>query len=260
MHDHMAMALVTGGGAVVEQRGRFQVGPGDVYLVPAGEHHRIVEARAPEAWGIGFDAVRFASTELAPLLEPFARAATGASTIVRIPSSRQAHVERLFAEIHRETAASDAGKHEDIVTASLLSLVLAEVARADMSRPDCAPRGGLVSDALRFIETRCLGPLSLGDVAAFVRRSPSHVSTAVRRATGQSVTEWIIAGRLAEARRRLLHSDEMVDVIAERVGYADPTHFIRLFRRAHGATPAAWRAGQRGTTRARPRRAPPSAS
>jgi AraC-like DNA-binding protein len=47
---------------------------------------------------------------------------------------------------------------------------------------------------------------------------------------------------MAEARRLLLHSDEMVDVIAERVGYADATHFIRMFRRAHGATPAAWRA------------------
>ncbi|MCI4371871.1 MAG: helix-turn-helix domain-containing protein, partial [Thermoplasmata archaeon] len=40
----------------------------------------------------------------------------------------------------------------------------------------------------------------------------------------------------------LLHSDERVDIIAERVGYADATHFIRMFRRAHGATPAAWRA------------------
>jgi AraC-like DNA-binding protein len=32
-----------------------------------------------------------------------------------------------------------------------------------------------------------------------------------------------------------------VDIIAERVGYADVTHFIRLFRRVHGVTPAAWR-------------------
>jgi AraC-like DNA-binding protein len=46
---------------------------------------------------------------------------------------------------------------------------------------------------------------------------------------------------MAQARRLLLHSDERVDVIAERVGYADATHFIRMFRREHGATPAAWR-------------------
>jgi AraC-like DNA-binding protein len=38
----------------------------------------------------------------------------------------------------------------------------------------------------------------------------------------------------------------MIEVIAERVGYADATHFIRLFRREHGVTPAAWRTGHHG--------------
>ncbi|HEY0463268.1 MAG TPA: AraC family transcriptional regulator [Polyangiaceae bacterium] len=37
----------------------------------------------------------------------------------------------------------------------------------------------------------------------------------------------------------------MVEIIAERVGYADATHFIRLFRRAYGVTPSAWRTAQR---------------
>lgn len=75
--------------------------------------------------------------------------------------------------------------------------------------------------------------------------NPAHVTTLVRRATGRPVQAWIIAGRLAEATRRLRHTDEIVDVIAERVGYADATHFIRLFRREHGITPAAWRSRQR---------------
>ena len=49
---------------------------------------------------------------------------------------------------------------------------------------------------------------------------------------------------MAEARRLLLHSDASIDTITGRVGYADPTHFIRMFRREHGVTPAAWRAAQ----------------
>ena len=82
------------------------------------------------------------------------------------------------------------------------------------------------------------------DVAAAVGRSPTYVTSALTRATGRSAGEWIVRGRMAEARRLLLHSDEMVDAISGRVGYADPTHFIRMFRREHGATPAAWRAAQ----------------
>jgi AraC-like DNA-binding protein len=49
---------------------------------------------------------------------------------------------------------------------------------------------------------------------------------------------------MAEARRRLRATDERVDAIATRVGYADVTHFIRQFRRAHGMTPSAWRKAQ----------------
>jgi AraC-like DNA-binding protein len=59
--------------------------------------------------------------------------------------------------------------------------------------------------------------------------------------TGRTVGEWILEYRMAEARRRLRGTDERVDIIAERVGYADVTHFIRQFRRLHRVTPAAWR-------------------
>ena len=50
---------------------------------------------------------------------------------------------------------------------------------------------------------------------------------------------------MAEARRLLLHSDLAVEAIAERIGYADSTHFVRMFRREHRHTPAAWRAAHR---------------
>lgn len=244
VHDFMALAFFTAGSAVVHQGERFVVRAGDVYLVPAGARHGVTTARAPEVWGVGFCPACYAPTELASLLDPFTRAAAGAAKVTRVPGPRQQHLSDLCAELERETSAPPT-PHTELVAKSLLALILAEVTR---SMPPAASTGapvGLASDALRFIERHCLGPLSLRDVAASVGRSPSHVSTVVRRTTGRSVTEWIISGRLAEARRRLVHTDEMVDVIAERVGYADPTHFIRMFRRAHGCTPASWRATRR---------------
>jgi len=74
-----------------------------------------------------------------------------------------------------------------------------------------------------------------------VGRSATHLATVMRKETGRTVGQWILEHRMAEARRRLRGTDEQVEVIAERVGYADVTHFIRLFRRTHGVTPAAWR-------------------
>jgi AraC family transcriptional regulator, transcriptional activator of pobA len=245
VHDFMALGFLTAGSAVMQQRGQHAIEAGDVYLVPAGERHGLVTARAPEAWGISFCPACYAPSELGELIDPFERATSGASTVVHIPASRQEHLASLCGELHRETSRGGSAAHVELAQKSLLVLILTEVARASAVTSTAGLQPTLVGDALRFIERNCLLPISLREVAVAVNKSPSHVATTVKAATGKTVVEWIIAGRLAEARNRLLHTDERIDVIAERVGYADPTHFIRLFRRAHDATPAAWRSRQR---------------
>ncbi len=244
VHEHAALLFLTDGHALHEQRQRFEVQAGDMLLVPAGEAHRAHRATRTTAWGIGFCAPCYGPSELANLLDPFERASSGACPVVRIPTERHEHVAGLIAELHAETRAERT--HGELVQKSLLALVLAEVTRAAGVAPVTSRQPSLVAEALRFIERSCLERISLSDVARAVGKSPSHVTTALKRATGKSVVEWIIAGRLSEACNRLLHTDERVEVIAERVGYADATHFIRLFRRVHGVSPAAWRRDRRG--------------
>lgn len=240
-HSYAAVAFYTGGRVRMEQRGQWTLEPGDVLLVPAGERHRLLEAqRRPEFWGLGFCVPCFAAEDAGRLLEPFERVRAGASAVVRIPSERHAFLESLFLEL-QEASDPRRGGEPHAVQRSLLTLVLNEVQRVAQWDREGARGKSIVASSLSFIERNCLGPLTLRDVARSVGRSPAHVTTVLARETGKSAVEWIIAGRMAQARSLLLHSDEKVDAIAERVGYADPTHFIRMFRRAHGATPAAWR-------------------
>lgn len=241
-HTYAVLAYHVGGATRVEQRGQWTLGPGDVLLIPAGEPHRLVMAEGADLWGVGFCvACLLAEAGGSALLGPFERVRGGASGVVHIPADRRGYIEVLLRELQGASERTDeAGLR---VQRSLLTLLLDEVARAFV--PDQVVTGeGVVADSLRFIERRCLAPLTLKEVAAAVRRSPAYVTTALRQATGRSAVQWIVAGRMAEARRRLLHSDERVEVIAERVGYADATQFIRMFRREHGVTPAAWRAQQ----------------
>jgi AraC-like DNA-binding protein len=245
-HAFAAVAFYTSGRSRIEQRGQWTLEPGDALIVPAGEPHRLVEARRSEFWGLGFCVPCFAVDDAGRLPDPFERVRAGAAAVVRIPSDRHAFLEGLFRELEETSDPKRRGEPR-AVQRSLLTLVLNEVQRATRWDADASslksatsPKS-VVAESLGFIERNCLRPLTLKDVASGVGRSPAYVTTALTRATGRSAVEWIIAGRMAEARRLLLHSDEMIDVIAERVGYADPTHFIRMFRRAHGATPAAWR-------------------
>jgi len=46
---------------------------------------------------------------------------------------------------------------------------------------------------------------------------------------------------MAQAWRLLVETDLAVEEVGHRVGYNDPTYFVRSFRRAHGMTPLRWR-------------------
>jgi AraC-like DNA-binding protein len=250
-HSYAAVTFCTGGRARVEQNGAWNLLEGDVLLVPAGEPHRMLEMRRLEYWGLAVCVPCFAADATATLLEPLERVRDGAAAIVHVPAARHTFLEALFRELQAVGGELRAPRGAlDAVQRSLLTLILAEIDRAASSSGSRgAPGSGVVVDSLRFIERNCLRRLTLSDVAAAVGRSPTYVTTALTQATGRSAGDWIVSGRMAEARRRLRNSDEMVDVIAERVGYADATHFIRMFRRAHGTTPAAWRAAKTNAVR-----------
>lgn len=245
-HASATLAFYTGGQARVQLDGVWEVGEGDVLLVPAGTRHRLLETHAAELWRLTFCVPCLAPSTAASLLEPLERVRDGAAAVARIPSSRHAHLQRLLVELARVgRGRRGPGDVVESVERSLLTLVLAEIAEAT-SASSVRPAGGssVVARALRVIERQCLGPLGLAEVARAVDRSPAYVTTALTRATGRSAVQWIVGARMAEARRLLLHSDASIDTITGRVGYADPTHFIRMFRREHGVTPAAWRAAQ----------------
>jgi AraC family transcriptional activator of pobA len=227
-HDYAAISFYTAGRARIEQNGEWSVGEGDILVVPAGMPHRMLEMRGARYWGL---ALRPPSLSPA-LLAPLERVRDGAAAVVPIPAARQPFLESLFRELEQNG-------HEERVQFSVLTLILAEIDRAGGEPPR---QRNVVGESLRFIERNCLRRLSLTEIARAVGRSPAYVTTALTKATGRSAGDWILAGRMAEARRLLLTTDEMVDVIAERVGYADATHFIRMFRRAHGMTPVAFRA------------------
>lgn len=246
-HSSAVLTFFTGGQARMEQNGQWELAAGDALLIPAGQPHRLLETHRPDCWGLRFCVPCVAGDEAAALLTPFERVRDGGSAVVRIPTDRHAFLEGLFRELTAlgsDTRCSPEARAA--VQRSLLTLILNEVERA-AAAVDPGVRsggGGVVIESLRFIERNCLRRLTLRDVAAAVGRSPAYVTAALSQATGRSAVQWIVSGRMAEARRLLLHSSEAVEVIAERVGYADPTHFIRMFRREQGATPAAWRAAR----------------
>jgi AraC-like DNA-binding protein len=99
----------------------------------------------------------------------------------------------------------------------------------------------LLGRVFQYIERNYRRKISLSDVAESVGLSPSYLTDLVRRQTGQTILNWIIEYRMAEARYLLLETKYSIEQIAESVGYLDTSYFIRQFRQVHQITPQAWR-------------------
>lgn len=247
-HTEHGLSFVVSGWVRFVHGTPLQIGTGTVSVMPAGVPHRLLDGRDLECWLLGFCATCLQLDESQVLMSPFRRVRRGALPVVTIDPDRRARVLQLFEDMQAEIERG-APESSELVRC-LLMLLLGEVRRAmpgaSASESGAASRGGsLVADALEYIQRHCFESISLRDVARAVHRSPAHVATTIKRATGYSVGEWISAGRVAEAAACLTHTDDALDDIAERVGWADKTHFIRQFRKAYGVTPAAWRRAQR---------------
>jgi AraC-like DNA-binding protein len=132
--------------------------------------------------------------------------------------------------------------------ASHVMLVLsihACVTYGGMKTPRPAP-GGLSAwqerAAKELIEAHVDGSLALSRIAAVCGLSTSHFAHAFRESVGVAPHKWLVARRVDRAKDLLQRSRASLTDIALQCGFADQSHFNRVFRRATGQTPGDWRA------------------
>jgi transcriptional regulator GlxA family with amidase domain len=80
--------------------------------------------------------------------------------------------------------------------------------------------------------------MAMADVSGLTRRT---FARRFRTATGKRPIEYVHALRIERARQLIESGASPIDDVGYQVGYEDPTFFRRLFRRAIGLTPAAYR-------------------
>src|SRR5262249_45676679 len=82
--------------------------------------------------------------------------------------------------------------------------------------------------------------VTLKELAALTGLSQSHFRRAFKVSTGRSPHRWHLEARIAEA-QRLLGAGGMTQVeIALVTGFAEQSHFCRVFKSVVGVTPGAW--------------------
>src|SRR5690606_15901963 len=78
-------------------------------------------------------------------------------------------------------------------------------------------------------------------LAEQVYLNPAYLSRLFRRETGLSLTDYMVKLRMNKAKEQLESSNLKVSDIAYLVGYANFSHFSKLFKKTTGLTPQEYR-------------------
>jgi AraC-like DNA-binding protein len=88
---------------------------------------------------------------------------------------------------------------------------------------------------------QCTATLTLADLAAEAGVKPGYLASAFRRHFGCTVGTYVRGERVGLACRQLTDSNLPLADVALQTGFADQSHFTRIFKRHVGLTPAAYR-------------------
>ena len=127
------------------------------------------------------------------------------------------------------------------ITMALLALIFDSAKKW----PARAPANGLLPWQLRlakdYLEDNFNRNVGLEEVAKLTGLSRSWFARGFRGSTGVAPYAFILQIRVRKAKELLLDLKTPIATIATLVGFADQSHFTKIFRRYAGATPREWR-------------------
>ncbi len=140
---------------------------------------------------------------------------------------------------------------EDQALAKSQIKVAAAILRGDAEDPPSRtkPAGSAVAGLLpwqarkvrEFIDTSLGSKIRLQDCAGRARLSPNHFSRAFKATFGATVLDYVRRRRVEQAQQMMLTSKQPLSQIALSCGFADQSHYCRVFHAVVGVSPNAWR-------------------
>lgn len=231
-HEGCGVGVVDRGVERFRHRGgTHRAGPGSLVLMNADELHT-GDSETPDGW-------RYRMLYLDPGL------------LAELTGSRQASFAEVVAHdpegagrVHRLLGALWAALEDPLAFDDHL-LALAAPLQRHLAAPTSAEVGGsrraatdpTLQRAAERLADQSAARHTLDELAAESGLSPFQFLRRFKAAHGVTPHEWLMARRMAEAKRRLARGEAPADVAAT-VGLADQPHLTRRFAQMYGVTPA----------------------
>jgi AraC-like DNA-binding protein len=140
-----------------------------------------------------------------------------------------------------------------LVASAVLGSVLRDLgAAAAASGPTRGQPDRRILELIRLLDEPDGIPMeshpTVGQLAELAHLGESAFRVAFVRTTGSSPRRYLEERRVEHAARKLVETDRPIGEIAASVGYDDPYHFSRVFRRVTGMAPRTYRSQRRRPT------------
>lgn len=129
---------------------------------------------------------------------------------------------------------------ESVVAALLSAFFEPEASRSAGRGPNGLPKRKL-NAVIDYLHAHLEEDVSLQQIALLTGLSVSQFSRGFKTSTGLSPHRFLLQLRVQRAQHLLRHGQESLSSIAGQIGFADQSHFTRVFRRIAGSTPKEWR-------------------
>jgi AraC-like DNA-binding protein len=168
---------------------------------------------------------------------------SGADGLVLPQHTRVGRPDRLTELLRRFLDDQESGRLTPLSGALLVTLMLEEASGpgAPAAGTEASGAEALAARADEFILTHFHEPVSAWDVAGKLECNPDYLGRVYRRMRRMTLTEAINRARLRHARKLLMDSSLNVDGVARAAGFSEAGYFRRVFARAEGVTPSAFR-------------------
>ena len=219
------LALVLDGSMVKSFRARtMDFGRGSAFTMPSGLWH----------------SARFGATgSTIMIVRPRTASTPLTDAFERLVELRGRGFNWLAWRLAAELRASDAAA--PLAAEGFALELLAATARETMIERQAVRPPRWLGAAEEFLRARIGDPVGLSELADAVGVNPAHLARVFRARYGISVGEYGRRLRLDWAAAEIARDERPIAEIAAEAGFADQSHFTRLFKRHVGTTPGRYR-------------------
>lgn len=239
LHTHEFIEIeyvVNGEGVQIINDVEYQVKRGDVVFLNIGDSHSYYSKNNLQILNCIFYPNLYQSGEIMPISVDN-NDTPKIPNFIRLPGDYIIEIENLLHKIEREFEQKSIGYQ--LILKNYISILLTILARCASSYA-IEHKDNLAYAILSYLEDHYMDA-RLYDVAKYFCFNSTYFSKYFKKTIGTTFSQYVSEKKIQKAIELISNTDDTIESICNKVGYADKKQFYKLFKEYTGMTPVNYR-------------------